>query len=166
MQDDLKLAPGQRERVAATLQDIGRAKRTAGPDTRRRVLDEMKEHEEAVTLILTPDQFRRLGQIALQLRGPDAFREPEVVAALRLTREQKDRLRDLGGPPFLRGGGRPGPPDGRPGREPWTSRVFGVLTPDQKARWEELTGERYTGPVPMFFRGPGRPHHDHLKEIR
>ena len=93
----------------------------------------MKEHEAAIKRILTPSQFLRLGQIALQMRGLEAFREPEVVAALGLTPDQRAQINEIDGfsggrfgpwsrPPADRGGpdrGRDGPDGhgpGEPGR--------------------------------------------------
>lgn len=143
------------------------------------MLDEIRGRESAIRDLLTAGQRRRLRQIALQVRGPQAFREPEVVAVLQLTADQRERIRrieaDVVMPPRFDGprpdgprfegprpdGPRPdGPPKGQLMKGPgdWFGRpnvmpqVLAVLTADQIARWNELTGPPFVG-----LRGPRGP---------
>lgn len=44
---------------------------------------------------LTPSQMQRLGQITLQLRGPDVFSEPRLRAQLALSDEQQKQLANV-----------------------------------------------------------------------
>jgi hypothetical protein len=44
---------------------------------------------------LTPSQMQRLGQITLQLRGPDVFSEPRLRAQLALSHEQQKQLANV-----------------------------------------------------------------------
>ncbi len=70
-----------------------------------------------VNAILTAAQQARLRQIALQSDGPGAFRDPEVVAQLRLTPEQRDGIRAIEEEAFfawMRTMGPGGPPPGGP----------------------------------------------------
>jgi hypothetical protein len=191
VQDELKLSPEQRNRLQAIFQDI----QDRGPLQRRdmphlsadqrsqQLLSEMKAHETAIAEILTTPQLARLRQIALQVRGLLAFQEPEVIAALELTREQREEFREMCRkmpPPSRRGPdhepnfrpgaeGKFGPPDGReeghrgpPRRGPRpdsgseTRRALAVLTPEQRQRYAELTGPPFTaGPQGMQgHRGP------------
>ena len=111
------------------------------------------------------------------MRGPMAFRDPAVVAALRLTDEQKDRIKliqaermfgpgpggprpDFGRHESPRG---PGPHFGPKDRGPEdkgpdemrradVERVLALLTDDQRARWQELTGRAFAGCRPPFGR--------------
>src|SRR5262249_61505727 len=73
-------------------------------------LELLREHEQAIAGLLTPAQQVRLKQIALQQMGARAFQEPEVVARLKLTAEQRARIRELEGRPGF--GPPPGPPPG------------------------------------------------------
>jgi serine/threonine protein kinase len=85
--------------------------------------------EARVKEILSAGQLHRLKQIDLQLRGAGAFHDPEVVAALKLTADQKESIRSiekdsfcppgfgrgLGKPESHKEPGAPGKPDGRGG---------------------------------------------------
>jgi serine/threonine protein kinase len=171
VQDELRLSPAQRDEVRTALEDM----RPLGPGPHRqpfddrqvqKIVDEMRAHDAAITAILAPDQRRRLDQIALQSRGADAFRDPEVAAAVGLTAAQKTVLRGLDfGPPGDRGPpGDHGPPRGRgrgpgPGPNPQDgiAPLLATFTPDQLAAWKRLAGEPFAGRLPRFFRGPGRP---------
>ncbi|MBL8796800.1 MAG: serine/threonine protein kinase [Planctomycetia bacterium] len=130
----------------------------------------------ALTL-LDADQGKRLRQIALQQQGVQAFLDPEVAEALRLTADQREKMRSLNGElrrlaqEDLRrafspgkGGGRGGPPFGsgwrhgdgeRRGPSPTEeetaknlrAQVLKVLGPEQKEVWQEMTGEPFRGEV-------------------
>lgn len=116
--------------------------------------------------VLTTKQLGRLRQVARQLRGTGAFREPEVAAALKLTAEQRERIRAIdeetfGGPP--RGKMRPGAPmeDLRKAHEQRVraavERILALLTSEQGRRWQEMTGEPFKGPMPFLPFGPFGP---------
>jgi serine/threonine protein kinase len=130
--------------------------------------------------VLLPEQLRRLKQIELQLKGPFAFHDADVVAGLKLTDGQKERIRTIEGTSFFRGRGGPGGggvfggrggPGGR-GSGPGAPRrgpeeearaacekiQESVLTQEQRARWKEMTGEPFRGPgFPPFGPPPGPP---------
>jgi serine/threonine protein kinase len=128
VQDDMKLSPDTRTRLAGVLSDIHDFPAGPGPSPRlnatarasdqsKQLLREMRAHETAIGGILSPDQLARLAQISLQVRGVEALQEPEVVTALNLTREQRAQLRTLCGP-------RPGRHHG-PGHDPGPNRDSG-----------------------------------------
>jgi serine/threonine protein kinase len=108
VQDELKLSPEARTRLATVLSDIrdvppGSPPRRepppgSGDDRSGQLLREMRTHETAIGTILSPTQLTRLAQIALQVRGVEALQEPEVVTALNLTHEQRTQLRSMCGP--------------------------------------------------------------------
>jgi hypothetical protein len=135
------------------------------PEQRAKRLDQLKELDGAITPLLTPTQATRLDQLALQSRGPMAFREPEVIAALKLTADQRDRMRDIGfglrGPAGRGEGGRGGRGGGE--REfdlkAMMDRVLGVLTAEQSAAWDQMTGPPSSVPLPirLGFGGFGGP---------
>jgi serine/threonine protein kinase len=103
VQDDLQLSENQRDRLGTMFDDIiarGPVEQRDLPrlntETRsQQLLREMREHDDAIAEVLTPTQFVRLDQIALQFRGVQAFQELEVIATLELTRDQRDQLREL-----------------------------------------------------------------------
>src|SRR5262249_9849642 len=65
------------------------------PETCRANLNELANQERALVRELTPEQVRRLKQIACQQAGPGAFGDPEITAALRLTPWQKEQIRTI-----------------------------------------------------------------------
>src|SRR5262249_36172244 len=46
-----------------------------------------------VMKVLTPEQRQRLQQVYLQVRGPVAFNDPDVVERLRLTADQRQQIK-------------------------------------------------------------------------
>jgi serine/threonine protein kinase len=187
--DDLRLTPEKRDLVADLVDQLVDQRHEEFRDFRRltpeqrsqRFREQARANMQAVSEILTEEQVRRLGQIALQLRGPAAFRDPEVVARLKLTAEQRYRIgaieEEAFRPPLMpRISGPDGPgPKGPPGivrvelgpkRGPdelqlnldaAMDKILAVLSAEQRARWAELTGERYAGPRQFFIAGPFRP---------
>ncbi len=174
--EDLRLSEEKRGRIA----DLSR--RLAGqrdesfktfhrlePEERRqRFLELARANEKEVADILTPGQVQRLRQIALQLRGPGAFREPYIAAALKLTAGQRERIRTIEaemifGPGDRRRSG--GPADERQKDhekrlKEARDRIQAVLTEEQARQWQEMTGEPFRGwakpfPPPGHF-GPPR----------
>ncbi len=161
----------------------------------------VQEFRTFMTGQLSVLQMHRLRQIVRQERLPFTFNSPEVVAALELTRAQREDINriieetrpDWGGPP-RRGGPRGGGPEGRrfPGSRfdgpgpgpvgpPWigpppdgppmdrppqgpglfgmdwfemarsaatqntVKHILDILTPTQRAKWDELVGEPFSG---------------------
>jgi serine/threonine protein kinase len=170
VQDDLKLKPAQRQRVAELHGRIAeewraafRAFRTLGEEARRaKTLELAVAEEKAVADVLTPEQAVRFRQILIQLRqrGPYGFSDPEVVDALKLTAKQREKIRHIQQDAYLApwDGGRP--PGGKKGRGKggvsWRAvqqKVLKTLTAEQRARWQELTG----APVQFEMRPPPGP---------
>jgi serine/threonine protein kinase len=172
VQDDLKLTAAQRARLTPVFAEIrgpgpgpGFGPPPDGPKRGQKLLAEMKAHEAAIADILTATQFQRLGQVALQMRGVQALRDPDVAATLGLTRQQREQIRDLDGPFGPGGPGPGGPGPGGPGgpRRQNLERALALLTPEQATRWRELIGDPFTGrlsgPRPGGPGGPGGPGH-------
>jgi hypothetical protein len=100
--------------------------------------------------LLTPQQSTRLRQIHRQVRGPTAFSDPDVLAALSLTRDQRARIRAIQSRARA----------GNAGRAPSDSVVrdiVALLTPDQAQAWQDLTGPHFNGSLNPGNRGPDRP---------
>ena len=111
--------------------------------------------------ILKPEQVKRLKQIDLQVSGIRAYSNKEVAEALKITDEQKEKIRDAGmamGKEMadlreeygIKGFGGP-KLDADKQKEydkklaainkDLTTKVTGLLTDEQKAKWKELTGD-------------------------
>ncbi len=169
---DLKLTDQQRRRIADFSGQLEQQRRRVfddfrklSPEQQRERMESMaKENEQAVAEILRPEQAERLQKIAWQLQGSLAFADPEVVAALQFTDEQKERIREL----HMEGRAAFGKlmfGDDRANmkknledlRQQGDAKVAAVLTADQQSQWKEMIGEPFRGkmefgPPP----GPGR----------
>jgi Spy/CpxP family protein refolding chaperone len=105
--------------------------------------------------ILKPEQAKRLDQITLQVQGYRAFSNPETQSKLKLTDEQKNKIKDMGQEAqdqmreIFQAGGQGG--DRAEMQKKMTAftkelndKAAALLTSEQKATWKELTGEPFT----------------------
>jgi hypothetical protein len=134
----------------------------------RLALEQARDNEAEVDAILTPAQHRRLRQLALQSEGSGAFREPEVIDALRLTPAQREQIRaieeefrfsqmrELGSGPLSGEATKPRAMRAIQGMD----GILRVLTGEQLRRWREMAGEPIRGTLrafPMPFSAPRDP---------
>jgi Spy/CpxP family protein refolding chaperone len=109
------------------------------------------ELEKSLDGVLKPEQVKRFKQIELQVGGMMAFGQPRVQEALKLTDEQKEKVRAIGEEAQ---GAMPSREDFQADREAAmkkraeitkgaTDKVCALLTEDQKKEWKELTGEPF-----------------------
>ncbi len=163
VQKDLKLSDEQVGKVDATLQSV-REKNPLDFASLRDLSDEergkkLAEHAKTTTedvkkeLALTADQSHRLDQIILQTQGLQAFASPHVQDKLKLTDDQKAKVKELSAALRERTQGlgltKDSSADER--RQAMTmmtgfrkeslEKVTAMLTGDQKKEWKELTGE-------------------------
>ncbi len=102
--------------------------------------------------ILKPEQVKRFEQIQLQQSGAGAFSSPRVQEELKLTDDQKSKLREITDESgqSMREAFQSLQSD-REGamkkigeiRKQATEKAVGVLTVDQKKAWKEMTGEPF-----------------------
>ena len=101
--------------------------------------------------VLKPEQVKRFRQIELQVGGMMAFNQPRVVEALKLTDEQKEKIRGIGeeaqGQMPSREDSQADPAAAQKKRaeitKGATEKVTALLTEDQKKEWKELAGEPF-----------------------
>jgi hypothetical protein len=146
-------------------------------DERRTKMQELSKEVNEETLksvgeVLKPEQMTRLKQIELQRSSFAAFTRPDVQEALKLTTEQKEKvktisdeankdiqaLRGAGGQGRGQGGaGGAGRGQGRGGfgannekvtalRKETNGKLVALLTDDQKKTWKGLTGDPFEVP--------------------
>ena len=164
--DDMEATPDQRVKIGEMISRLERPRRGRSRDDREMDPDEHRQRSLEVARkiklelegILNLDQQQRLPQIALQCQGPRAIREPDVMNALKLTADQKKKLRDIENEILFYGGedfhkGPPSIDDFSQRAKNATNEMLDVLTEEQFQQWKELTGKPYLGPI--FF--PGRP---------
>jgi hypothetical protein len=107
----------------------------------------IRANDADIAAILSPEQVARLKQISLQRQGLSAFHEPDVIAALKLTPNQRERLGAIEFDAFPR-------PQGSRQRSPEQAfsaamkKVYSVLTEEQGALWKKMIGEPFVGPRP------------------
>jgi hypothetical protein len=167
--DDLKLTAEERGRLDERLKAIKAANQVCQQkirelpadlppfermDKQQSLLKAATEMEvKTISEALTAPQYRRFRQILLQSDGPSAFGREEVLAALKLTPEQVDKIArivfKLQNAMLDSGGGGRGSGEGSPGARKrelarkLTNEAVDALTDEQKAKWKELIGEPF-----------------------
>ncbi|HEX3152652.1 MAG TPA: serine/threonine-protein kinase [Gemmataceae bacterium] len=145
--------------------------RLSADERRAWVVKQARAYESEANRILDARQQARLRQIGIQAKHEMAFRDPAVIAALKLTPDQQERIRAIEADRMFMqrpDGPRPeghrpdGPPFGPKGKGPddmrrnGMDRILAILTEEQRTRWRELIGNQFVwqrGPGPN---GPGR----------
>jgi hypothetical protein len=161
VQEDLKLSAEQVKKVGElnekqkeVLKGVGRdrlAKAREFNDTVKKTLESFK-----------PEQTRRLDQLQLQQRGPNAFFDPRVRQGLNLTAEQQAQVRQAIQDSAQKRAQLIRAAQGN--REEVMKKtqelnrvtveeIVKSLTDEQKTRWKDLAGEPYKGTLP----GPALP---------
>jgi len=171
VQKDLKLSEAQVAKVQDTLRDIREKHqddlaglRDASPEERQA---KMQAYSKAVSdeakkaLSLSDEQSKRFDQISLQNRGLQAFLDPTIAEKLKLTDEQKTKIREIGAAGRGAGGAfnkdaskeerAEAAKKAMETRRENLTKVQALLTDDQKKTWKELTGE----PIEIRFQFPG-----------
>jgi serine/threonine protein kinase len=98
---------------------------------------------------LSAQQRQRLHEVALQIRAPMVFTEPEVLEPLDLY-PKRQQIRQILTEEFAGlGPPRPGAPKPSPGAEKDAKarameRIMELLSPEQRKTWHTLTGDPYT----------------------
>lgn len=168
VQEELKITDEQKEKITPVLTKISEKQRDAfgklrdlSAEERREKMQELQKEMTAmneqglkdVMPILTTDQTKRFKQIQIQVRGLEAYSDPEVVSALKLTDEQKDdikkvneemakQMREM----FQPGGGGNFQEAQRKMtalRKETNEKVQSMLTDAQKKTLKELRGEAF-----------------------
>jgi serine/threonine protein kinase len=166
---DLGVTGRQQARLTEVSQCLGehwlstsRAYHRMGRDERHQLfLDLAEANEAAIGGILDARQLRRLKQVALQLQGPMAFREPDVAVALKLTAHQKQQIYGIERKTFFArwDWARTGSPQSRYLEKVKASmnKIQGLLTDEQAKQWQEMAGAPFEGQASFQGRMPPPP---------
>ena len=169
VQTELKLEADQAKKLDAISDEITRERARLNAEYNAKLNDLNKKAKEESLGLLSDAQRRRTEQLQLQQQGERALARPEIAEKVGLSQEQRAEISKVisqRGPLVLngRGGGNATPPNAtvpvqeriEQFREAATRRdtemrekILAVLTPEQKTKWSELTGET--------FQFPGRP---------
>jgi len=163
VQKDLKLSDEQVGKVQDTLREIQQnhssdfaGLRDLSQEERQekmRTLGKTINDEVKKALSFSAEQSKRYDQIGLQARGFGAFSDPTVQEKLKLTDDQKSKVREIA--EAARAQFQPGAfnkdasqEEREAARKKFTemnkenmNKVLAALTDDQKKAWKELTGE-------------------------
>jgi Spy/CpxP family protein refolding chaperone len=134
----------------------------------KRMEERTKAETKALAEILKPEQLKRLKQISWQREGTRALGNEEVAEALKLSTEQKDKIKTIREDSMKEmrelfgGGGRGGNREEARKkfedlRKATDEKIHAVLTAEQKTKLKELTGEPFKGEIqqPQFRPGGG-----------
>jgi hypothetical protein len=132
----------------AKLQDLDRSERRAKMEEMMKTMGE--ESKKSLTGVLKPEQEKRLHQIQRQMEGARAFSNPDVESELKLTAEQKEKIKTINDDVrkemeelFQPGGPRGNFQKMQTIRKESMENATAVLTEDQKKTWKEMTGEPF-----------------------
>jgi Spy/CpxP family protein refolding chaperone len=160
VQEELKMTDDQVTKVkefADKQRQGGGGQGNASAEERQKMREERTKAEaKAMTDILKPEQLKRLKQISWQREGTRAVANAEVADALKLSTEQKDKVKtiqedvrkEMAGLGRGNGGNRE---EARKKREELQKgadeKLTAVLTDEQKTKLKELTGEAFKGEI-------------------
>jgi Spy/CpxP family protein refolding chaperone len=164
VQDELKLSDEQKKKiedlVAKQRENFKGFRDLSNEEKKTKAEAAAKANKEEIGKILNQEQSKRFKQISLQTRGSRAFSEPEVVDALKLTDEQKDKIKGIqedAGKEMreaFQGGREEAAKKMESIRKAADEKVMGLLTAEQKTKWKDLTGAPFTGKLEFQgFRG-------------
>jgi hypothetical protein len=159
--DDIAASPDQRSQIAAWSTRTSERRRAhfsgfrapSHEQRRQRWTEMCRVNESELAAILNADQLHRLRQIALQWQGPGALRELSVANSLKLTHEQKARIRQIedaySGRGERGGFGSFSPTTTSKDQRHRTAmeQVRTVLTLEQRELWLQMAGRPYEGPL-------------------
>jgi len=175
VQTELKLNATQLKKLNEAWTKEQAATRAQGnltAEQRAKKIEEQKEaSDRTVGETLQNDQKKRLREISLQLGGPKAYSDPQIVKELDLTADQQFQIgaideafrAQMGPPPGAQGGGgkTTTPPSPEAMRKKITElhksaeeKFVKLLNEEQKKKWKELTGKPFTGDVRLGPPGP------------
>jgi Spy/CpxP family protein refolding chaperone len=164
VQQELKVSDSQADKLDALAQELGQKQRSefqklqdVPQDERREKMQELTRNMNAelhkeLGNILKPEQTKRFTQIQLQQSGVNAFATPRVQEELKLTDEQKSKIRDISQDvnESTREAFQASQDDRAAAmqkiaglRKQGMEKTLAVLTDEQKSTWKDMTGEPF-----------------------
>jgi Spy/CpxP family protein refolding chaperone len=161
VQKELKITDDQKEKltkISADIRekhkdDLAKARDLSQEDRAKLMKEISDESSKAYSEVLSADQMKRYKQIQLQQRGAGAFSDPEVQQTLKLTDDQKSKLKTINEDSrkemqeafqSAQGGDRQAAQKKiQTLRKDTMDKASAVLTDDQKKAWKDMTGEHF-----------------------
>lgn len=167
VQNELKMNDEQKTRVAEINDELREGRREifgTGFDKwneiRGRVQQLNRDASKEVDDLLEPAQRKRLQEINVQQNGPRALNDPDVIAELGLSDEQKAKLAaadEENNKAFEKAVEESGRDDWRQRAgelsEEADQRLLSVLTEQQQKQFEAMEGEEFNIDLSQLFRG-------------
>jgi Spy/CpxP family protein refolding chaperone len=154
VQDELKLSGEQVKQVkelADKQLESFQGLRDLSQEERRTKMQELnKANNEAVAKILKPEQLKRVKQISLQQQGARAVNSEEVAKALKVTEDQKEKIREIQMKSFEEMRELQGEENAKKRQElmkETNEKMMNVLTAEQKAELKKMQGEPFKGEI-------------------
>jgi Spy/CpxP family protein refolding chaperone len=155
VQEELKLTDSQKEKIkefTTKQREAGQGLRDLDPEEQRTKRAEMTKQAEAFAKeTLTAEQQKRIKQITLQTAGVAAFAMEDVAKELKITDEQKEKLKAIGDQmrsdmrDLFQGGGdqQENMQKMRALTKETLAKATEVLTAEQKKHWTDMTGKPF-----------------------
>jgi hypothetical protein len=153
VQKELKMDDAQKEKatqLAADMREKAQGLRDLSQEEQQKARAElMASTNKAVAEILKPEQLKRYNEIRYQQMGAAAFGDPVVAAKLKLTDEQKDKIKTVNSDSQSQmreifqefQNDREGAQKKMTAlRKETNDKAVAVLTSEQKTTWKELQG--------------------------
>jgi len=165
VQKELKLTDDQVGKLKDSLgkvrdshkDDFAKIREMSDEDRQKLMQKVGDESQKAIAGVLDAKQMKRFKQIQWQLGGARALGDPEVQKALKLSDDQKKKLKTIFADSqkkmqaLFQGGNVEGAREKfQDIRKQTQEKATGVLTDEQKKSWKELKGQ------PFEFQRPGR----------
>jgi len=158
VQDELKLDADETRKIhdftAQQWKKLGEFDNLGSDQRHQKFAELTRENDRFIDQVLEPPQRKRLHEITLQMAGLLWLSRPEVASELKLTDEQKEKVKRI-----QRRARREAEelvhaqsPQQREAkvrelRVTSRKRLFDVLTDEQEAKWEAMTGKPFHGPI-------------------
>jgi Spy/CpxP family protein refolding chaperone len=142
IQKELELTAEQKEKLQGLQADFGfggnRGNRE-NPPSREEMRQRAEKLDGEIKEILLPNQMERLNQIRVQLMGPAAFQDPDVAKDLGISEDQQKKMTTLRDE-FM-----------KDFQKKLMEHIAAALTPEQKAKFEKLIGEKFDLDMSQMF---------------
>lgn len=179
VRQDIRLTEEQTRKIHLVLEEVSATAResaTAAKDIRdgnwqpirdrilNRILSKAVEANKEIETLLTPEQLRRLGEIAIQQQGLHALSNPKIAKKLNLSEEQSRKIaairaeakkRHIQVGEELRAGKlfrAEALAKGKLIEEETDKKILEVLTMEQQTRFQQMQGEKFAVERPFSMR--------------
>lgn len=154
VQKELNISDDQKTKLREAMEKVREDNKdiiAKGRDMTREDFEKLgKASNEAIAKVLDDKQMKRFRQIQLQAQGPGAFMIPDVQSKLKLSDDQKGKIRKINEESgekmrelFQGGFNEETQKKMTDLRKETMTKATGVLNADQKKTWQEMAGKPF-----------------------